>query len=365
MIKESSASLYATLARAIFLTASLVVLLWLLLKMISAVLLLLFAVVMAIIINAAVQRLEGRGIKRGWACLIVFAAIALSFALLAWLVVPRITEQLGALMANLPGYAEQLSKKGAALFSSMPAIGDAIRKEGADISTWLPNLPQALTRIGNFSLSLLGGILIFIIFLSMVVYAVVNPRPLLEIYFLWFPPAKRETAAKAYGDASVMLAGWFKANLIGGSIQAVCSVIILTILKVPGAWVWGALALLAQMIPRLGFYIMSVPPILVALSVSPNTALWVVIFFLGMDEIMGDFVMPRIRSNTMAIHPVSIMFMVLAMGSAFGFIGALLATPLAAIIKAYYYAFHVKEEEGDKGLQKYIDKVMGPPPKKA
>lgn len=355
---ERSNSLYTALAKAILLAACIFVLLWLLSKMISAILLLLFAIVMAVIINAPVTRLEKRGMKRGWACLIVFGLIALSLVLLGWLVVPKISEQLQSLIYDLPTYADQLSKQAASWFQSVPAISNEIKRGGNDLSTWLPSVPQTLTRIGNFSLSLLAGILIFIIFVSMVVYAVINPRPLFEIYFLWFPASKRETAAKAFQDASVMLAGWFRSNLIGGTIEGICSVIILTILGVPGAWVWGAMALLAQLIPRLGFYIMSVPPILVALSVSPTTALWVTIFFLAMDEIMGDFVMPRLRSSAMSIHPVSIMFLVLAMGSAFGFIGALLATPLAAIIKAYYYTFYVKEDEQSKTLQKQIDEVM-------
>ena len=129
-------------------------------------------------------------------------------------------------------------------------------------------------------------------------------------------------------------------------------------MKVPGAWVWGALALFAELIPRIGFYIMSIPPLLVGLSVSPFTALWILIFFLALDEVLGDFVMPRLRSTTMNVHPVSTIFLLLAMGSAFGLVGALLSTPLAAIIKAYYEEFYLSNVKEDIEMEKRIDQVI-------
>ena len=49
-----------------------------------------------------------------------------------------------------------------------------------------------------------------------------------------------------------------------------------------------------------------------------------------MDEIMADFVLPRLRSNTMRIHPVSILFVFLLMSSAFGLIGAIMALARSA-----------------------------------
>ncbi len=88
------------------------------------------------------------------------------------------------------------------------------------------------------------------------------------------------------------------------------------------------------------------------------TATWVTVFYLATDEIMSDIIMPRIRSNTMKIHPVSILFVVLAMGVAFGFIGVLLATPLTAIIKAYFEVFYLNKFDDDKLMEKRIQKMM-------
>ncbi len=54
------------------------------------------------------------------------------------------------------------------------------------------------------------------------------------------------------------------------------------------------------------------------LYISPAKALWVTVFFLALDEILGDFIMPKVRSSTMNIHPASINIVLLGMAAAFG-----------------------------------------------
>ena len=351
-------NLYQSLSKAIFLTTGIIILLWFLFKVMSAVLLLLFAIVLAIIINYPIAWLERKKISRGWASLIVFGLILLSLVLLAWFIVPKISEQLSALISNLPEYGNRLSVTVGSWFSDYPEVQKEIKIDAENISAWMPSVPKTLIQVGNFSLTLLGALVIFIVFVSMVVYAAINPRPLVELYLSMFPPVQRDKAATALRKTSVMLIGWIRANLIGGGIEAVLVTAFLSFMNVPGAWVWGALAFFAELIPKIGFYIMSIPPVVVALSVSPATAIWVTIFFLALNELMGDFVMPRLRSSTMNLHPVSTLFILLAMGSAFGLTGALMATPLAAIIKAYYEEFYLSRFKDDGAMEKRIDSVI-------
>lgn len=362
---SQTASLYRTLIRAISYAAGVVILLWFLYKASGVVLLVLFAMVLALVINSPVVMLERKGMKRFWACIIVFLAILLVIVLLGWLIIPKISDQITTLINNLPGYANQLSQNVASWFEDYPEIHRDIQKQGITLSEWIPSVPRTLMRIGNYSLSIVSMLLLFILFISMVIYAVTNPRPLLQLYFSFFPESKREKATNALFNTSVMLSGWIRANLIGGAIRAVCMTVFLNFMGVPGALVWGAVAFFSELIPRLGFYIASIPPILVALSVSPTTALWTTIFFLALDEIMGDFVLPKLRSNTMNIHPVSIMFILLAMVSAFGLIGALLSTPLTAIIKAFYEEFFIDRFQEDKQLDERIDSIIYRKPQKA
>jgi predicted PurR-regulated permease PerM len=357
-MQTNADGLYKALIKAISFAAGIIIFLWFLVKISSVVMLLLFAVVLAIVINAPVTALEKRKIKRGWASLIVFGIILLVITLIGWLVIPTIGEQLTVLISNIPGYVQQLSKLIASSLRDYPDVAKQLETSGNNMAEWLPSLPNTLMHVGNLSLNLIGSVLILIIFFSLVIYMVLQPRPLVEIYLSLFSIKNRDKATKALTKSSVMLAGWMRANIIGGAIQAVAVTVVLSILKVPGAFVWGALAFFAQLIPKLGFYIMALPPILIALSINPTKALWVTIFFLALDEILGDFVMPKVRSSTMNIHPASIIIVLLAMAAAFGATGAILATPLAAIIKAYYEEFYLSGIKADPQIEERIDSIL-------
>ena len=126
---------------------------------------------------------------------------------------------------------------------------------------------------------------------------------------------------------------------------------------IPGVWVWAGLTVFAELIPKLGFYLMAIPPTLMALSIHPITAVWVLVFYIAFDEISGDFLLPKIRASAMNLHPVSTLFVMLAMASAFGVLGALIATPLTAFIKAYYETF-ILAETSKANIGKGVDTVL-------
>ena len=355
-----SNNLYRQLAKAIFLAAGVVMLLFLIYKMISVVLLLLFAFVLAIAINEPVTNLEKRNVKRGWATGIVFVLILLSFISIGVFVGPKINDQISLLISNLPSYATQASTTVSSWFNNYPELQKEIKLDPNKLSSLLPSIPKTLMQVSSLSLSILSQLLVVIVFISMVAYMVTGPRPLFELYLLSFPPAKRDKATVAFTRISLMISGWMRSILIGGVVNAVAATIFLNIMGVPGAFVWGALAFFTEFIPRIGFFIKAIPPVLIALSVDGTTAFWVAAFYLATDELMADFIMPKVRSNTMKIHPVSILFAVMAMGVAFGFIGLLLATPLAGIIKAYYEVFWVNKFEDDRLMSLRIQNMMYP-----
>jgi len=360
MSLKTNDGIFRTVTSIILYAAGLIILLWFLLKILSVVLLGIFAIVLGIIINAPVGKLEKKGMKRWLACLIVFFIIFGIIILLGWMVVPHLTDQLDVLIQNLPKYYASVSGYLDKLLSKFPELRKEISEGGASMSSAMPSVGNTVMGIGNFSFSILGGLFVFIVFICMVVFFVGNPKPIVDLYITIFPVKQREKAENAMRHTSVMLVGWMKSNLIGGAIEGVLVYGFLTIMNVPGALVWAALAFFSELIPKIGFYIMAIPPTLVALSVSPATALWCLVFFLLLNELVSDFLMPKLRSSTMNIHPVSSLFLLLAMGTAFGLTGALLATPLAAIIKAYYEEFYLKQFPDDPQLEERTNNIIYP-----
>ncbi len=358
MEKPVSSDLYRSLSKLLALATGIFILLWFLYTILSVLLLLVFAIIVALLINAPVTWLEKRKIGRTWGTLIVFGMIILVIALLSWLIIPKIIEQLKLLISNLPQYLNSLTSKISTWFSGLQGKPAPPPVTNNSVNQWLPSMPSTLLRIGNYSISVLGSLLILIVFISIVVYMVMSPRPLLEIYLSFFRPENRGKAARALSKSSLMIIGWMRANLIGGGVAASCVVGFLNILHIPGAWVWGAMTFFSELVPKIGFFIMVVPPLLVALSISPATALWLALFFIVLSILVDDFLMPKLRSSSMNLHPVSIMFILLAMSAAFGFTGVLIATPLTAFIKAFYEEFYLSQFEKDETMDENIDTIL-------
>ena len=347
---------YRTLSRLIYLVAGLFVALWFAHEILQVILLLFFAIVFTIVLNAPVTWLERKNIRRPLASLIVFFAVILCLALLGWMVIPKMVTQVKLLITNLPTYLDNLNKR----------VADWLGEHGGDHQkaenttnaiAALPPVSSIINSVGQYSIQLFRNLLLIIFFFCLVIYMLINPRPLLELYLSYFSDKKKDKAAEAFSYASKMTIGWMWSNVVAGAIRAVIVWFFLYFMGIPGMWVWAAVTFFAELIPKIGFYIMAVPPILIALAISPVTALWVAIFYIVVDEIIGDFVIPRIRSKTMKIHPAFILIMIIAMSAAFGVIGAFIATPLTAFIKAYYETFYRKEIEQEK-YDKNIDRML-------
>jgi len=338
---------YRSLSRLLYLAAGIFVALWFIHLTLQVILILYFAIVLTIVLNAPVTWLETKKIRRAAASLIVFFTVFLCLALLAWMVIPKMVTQVKVLVANLPGYLENLNKRIADWLGEYTNDQQNARTMSNAI-TALPPVSSIINSVGQYSIQLFRNVLLLIFFFCLVVYMLIRPRPLLEFYLSLFADSKKDKAAKAFSYASVMTIGWMWSNVFAGAIRAIIVWFFLYFMGIPGMWVWAGVTFFAELIPKIGFYIMAVPPILIAFSISPVTALWVAIFYIVSDEIIGDFVIPRIRSTTMKIHPAFILIMIVAMSAAFGIMGAFIATPLAAFIKAYYEVFYRKELQQEK-----------------
>ena len=344
---------YKTLSRLVYLAAGLLVAIWFIHAIIFVILLIFFAIVITIVLNAPVTWLQQRKMSRPIASLLVFFGVLALFALVGWMVVPKIVTQVKLLVANLPQYLANLNHRVAGWLGNYG--GDKGNTSSSTIFT--DQLPPFFNRLGQYSLGIIRNVLMIILFFCLVIYMLINPRPLLEMYLSFFSDANKEKATIAFSNASVMTIGWMWSNILAGALRATIVWFFLYFMGIPGVWVWAGVTFFAELIPKIGFYIMSVPPILIAFAISPTTALWVAGFYIALDEIIGDFVIPRIRSTTMKIHPVLILVMLLAMTAAFGVMGAFIATPLTAFIKAYYEAFYHKEQHPEQ-TDKNIDRML-------
>ncbi len=112
---------------------------------------------------------------------------------------------------------------------------------------------------------------------------------------------------------------------------------------VPGAnhyaLLFGAFAAITELIPYLGPILGAVPPVAYALVVHPLSAVWVVILFLVIHQVEGHVVVPNVMGSALRLHPLLIIFGLLAGGAIYGFVGVLVALPFLAACRAAWEFF--------------------------
>jgi predicted PurR-regulated permease PerM len=99
------------------------------------------------------------------------------------------------------------------------------------------------------------------------------------------------------------------------------------------AFAFGIFFGLMEMVPFVGPFLGALPPVLVALFQDPLTALWVGLLFLALQQIEGHIVAPNVFGHTLRINPLFVIFSLLVGGEVAGLVGALLALPIAAVVR--------------------------------
>jgi predicted PurR-regulated permease PerM len=117
------------------------------------------------------------------------------------------------------------------------------------------------------------------------------------------------------------------------------------------ALLFGAWVAITELIPYLGPWLGSIPPFLYALVVHPPSAIWVALLFLGIHQVEGHIVVPNVMGNALRLHPLLVIFGLLAGGEIYGLPGALMALPLLAAGRAMWEFFgeRVELEAWDEG----------------
>jgi predicted PurR-regulated permease PerM len=297
---------------------------------------------LAYLLDPLADRLQRLGIGRFGATIVILVLFVLVFILSLVLLVPLVAHQLAAFIERLPSYVERLQalmiEQGGPLIERLggpDSLADIQRSVGDLVG-------QGVTWIGNFIRSLWsGGQAILSVFALLVV------TPVVAFYLLidwdrmvatvdgWLPLRHRETIRKIALDINDAIGGFVRGQALVCLILGTFYALGLSFIGLNFGALIGMAAGLLSFIPYVG----SMTGLLLSVGVAivqfwPNWT-WIVttlaVFVFG-QFVEGNILSPKLVGASVGLHPVWLMFALLAFGSLFGFVGLLLAVPLAAAI---------------------------------
>jgi predicted PurR-regulated permease PerM len=289
------------------------------------------AVILASGLQPFIAWLRGHmSIGRGPTILLVYGVFLVIVVGMALFVVPAALAQLDRTITSLPPFFDRAQQWAATLHPgsvsrTVSTLIDAAARtlKGVDGG---PSTGQVV-QVGLTLAEALTSILT----LLTVVYFWLTEHARLQRYVLAFVPQhRRKRARDVWNAAETRLGMWVRGQLILMSSIGVATGVAYTLLGVPSAVLLGLLAALAEAIPIVGPLLGAIPAVVVAATISPQLALAVAGVYLVLQLIEGNVLVPLVMRNTTGISPFLVILSVLIGAAAAGFLGALLAVPIAA-----------------------------------
>ena len=294
---------------------------------------------LAYLLDPLATRLERMGVPRIVAALTLIGGVVLAFVFLLLLFVPTLAGQLGAFFENLPGYVFKLqslvSESTRAWLRNIVGegvadaqVGDLVKQGAAWAGTFAKSLwtgGQALLSI--FSLAVVTPVVAF--------YLLLDWNRMVAKVDSWVPVQHRDTVRELAREMDHAIAGFVRGQtavcLILGSFYALT----LTLTGLNFGLLIGLVSGLVTFIPYVGSMtgLVLAGGVAIAQFWPEYTMILLVlgIFFLG-QFLEGYVLQPKLVGESVGLHPVWLMFALFAFGYLFGFVGLLIAVPLAAMI---------------------------------
>jgi len=310
----------------------------------------------AYFLDPLANRLQRMGLSRTWATVVITLTFFVVVLLVIVLMAPIIGEQVGDFAQRVPGYVQALTHRADPIWrmikSSLSTHDiEQIRTAAGDYAGTVAGWAGSLAK------DLVGGSLAIANALSLVFVT-----PIVTFYMLrdwhrvtalvdgWLPPRHIELIHRELREIDHILAGFVRGQALVCLSLAVIYGAGLTLVGLDLGLVVGIGAGLLSFVPYLG----TISGFVVSMGLAAaqghdwTLAAEVAVVYVVGNQIEANFLAPRLVGRKIGLHPVWVIFSLLAGGALFGFLGLLLALPSAAVIGVLARA----------GIRRYLDSPL-------
>jgi len=325
--------------------------------------LLLFAIagVLALILEPVVRLIQRAYVPRGLAVALVYVGFWAAVVGGGILLAAPIGNQIEVFQENLPDYIDSAEDGLGTVQGWLDdrGINLQIQAEGEDALSGLEeDLLQRSEDVVGFARDLLelvvAGLFALVLIIVISVYMLLYARPIGDLARRAMPPSDGTREDDFPTRVVHAVAGYVRGQLLFSLIMGASAALAL--------WVFGALGIfeegrtyagffglfygLMELIPYVGPVLGATPPVLIALVQDPLSAVWLVLLFVALQQLEGHVVAPLLFGRALRINPLLVIFALLFGAHLYGVIGALVALPLAAMLRetVVYLRAHLRLE---------------------
>jgi predicted PurR-regulated permease PerM len=298
---------------------------------------LLFAYLLWPLVHFLDRRLPGR--SRLPALIIVYTALVALLVSLGILIGTQVVLQANALMQRIPELLSKLEKPVELIESPslptfmgtvIPIVQKQIVDHSQDLLSLLPNLALGfLSHAGN---------LIYIVLVPILGFFFLKDGPKIRtfVFEIFAKGSQRDRIKEIAADMHLLLAQYMRALVLLAASVFITYGLFLTLIGVPYGILLAAVAFFLEFIPVLGPLTASVAILIVAGLSGSQHLFWILVFLIVIQIFQEYLLSPRLMSKGTQLHPLAVIFGVLAGGQIAGIPGSFLAIPVLAILRIVY-----------------------------
>lgn len=301
------------------------------------------AIVLATAVEPLIDRLSRIGIPRAIGMILISLLVLAAVILLIMAVAPLITDQWATITRLLSEWYNNLVKT---LMTSpslllqrialrLPMVFPLSTPAAPSLpatQAGQPNLEMA-QQAYNIGAGLLHGLIVVLSVLLLTGLWLLEGEVATRFVLLAIPAARRDSAREFLGDIQRKVGAYTRGLVILSLIVGGSAGVAYAIIGLPNVLFLGVFAGVMEVVPLIGPLLGAIPAVLIAVSTSPDKVIWVIGAYVIIQFAESHFIVPKVMDRAVGVNPVASLLAFIAFGSIFGFVGALLAVPLAAVIQ--------------------------------
>lgn len=307
----------------------------------SVVLSFLIGGVLAYFLYRPVLWMEGKGLNRSWAVLLLYVLLFLFLVLFIWFTIPNLTKELSSVAALLPQYAGQLeSLMNRVNGMQWPGKLDDIIQQLT--SNFENSIYDALQGVANAMYNLVRKSLIILFAPIMAFYILKDWEGIKTSLGNLFPPVIRHELGNLALQIDRVVIEFAKGYLMISFLIGVLTGVAAALIGVKYSLLIGILSGIGELIPYFGPILGGIPAVGLALSQSPQDAIYMTVAMVAIQQVESNIITPRLMGERVGMHPLLMVFVLLAGGELMGIWGMLIAVPAAASLRIIGYYLYLK-----------------------
>ncbi len=292
----------------------------------------LFALIIASAISPFANWLDEKGFPRLLGVLLLFLVVlALVIAVLS-LIIPYVSQDISQLVSTLPQLVAKVSVSLEKVQQGSPQYLDFISEIQNILQGFSDYLQQSSQSIIGLIISIFGGVASAIAILIISFYLSVTKKGI-ESFLGSIVPEKYEGyAIDLWKRAEFKVGLWLQGQLLLGLIMGLVVYVGLSLMGIKFALILGFLAAVFEIVPMVGPVLAAIPAIFLAFLQSPALGLWVIAFYVIVQQLENHILVPVVLGKTVGLNPVVVIIALLIGENLAGIPGMILSVPVATII---------------------------------